>query len=157
MSITNKFPDIEPQQAASNWRVMSTDGAPISVLPIAVGQQVVCSDGHPGWITHFLPNKDGWTRAFVIQTRGWWRRTVVIPIDYIDHIEGETVYLSLTKPDLKKLPTYRPDHVLVGAVLQSLWEDTIFRRTEYRQVHVEWEPPYPYKHTDIVLAAGSKD
>src|SRR5574339_142546 len=119
MTLTDKFPDIKLQQPVSNWQVISTDGAPISVLPIAVGQQVFCSDGHPGWITHLLPSRGGWIGAFVIQTRGWWRRKVVIPIDYIDHIDGENVYLSLTKPDLKKLPTYRPDPILVAAVLQA--------------------------------------
>lgn len=144
MTITNKFPEIKLQQPVSNWQVVSRPKVPISVLPIAVGQQVFCSDGHPGWITHLLPSIDGWIGAFVIQTRGWWRRQVVIPIDYIDHIEGETVYLSLTKRDLKKLPTYRPDHVLVAAVLQALWEDTVFRRTEHRQIHVEVENGIAY-------------
>jgi hypothetical protein len=59
MTVTNKFPDVKLQQPVSNWQVMGADRAAISVLPIAVGQQVVCSDGHPGWITHLLPNKDG--------------------------------------------------------------------------------------------------
>jgi osmotically-inducible protein OsmY len=144
MTLTDKFPDIKLEQPVSNWQVMSPVEAPISVLSIAVGQQVLCNDGHPGWITHLLPSRDGWIGAFAIQTRGWWRRKVVIPIDCIDHIDGETVYLSLTKPDLKKLPTYRPDDVLVGAVLQSLWEDTVFRRTEYRQIHVEVENGIAY-------------
>jgi osmotically-inducible protein OsmY len=144
MTITNKFPDIKLQQPVSNWQVMSPVEAPISVLSIAVGQQVLCSDGHPGWITHLLPSRDGWIGAFAIQTRGWWRRKVVIPIDCIDHIDGETVYLSLTKPDLKKLPTYRPDDILVAAVIQALWEDTILRRTEYRQIYVEIENGIAY-------------
>lgn len=144
MTFTNKSPDVKLQQPVSNWQVMSLAEAPISVLSIAVGQTVFCSDGHPGWITHLLPGVEGWVGAFVIQTRGWWRRKVVIPIDYIDHIDGETVFLSLTKPDLKRLPTYRPDHVLVAAVLQILWEDTVFRRTEYQQVHVKVENGIAY-------------
>jgi osmotically-inducible protein OsmY len=144
MTITNKFPDIKLQQPVSNWQVMSPVEAPISVLSIAVGQQVLCSDGHPGWITHLLPSRDGWIGAFVIQTRGWWRRRVVIPIDRIHHIDGENVYLSVTKNDLKKLPTYRPDDILVAAVIQALWEDTILRRTEYRQIYVEIENGIAY-------------
>jgi osmotically-inducible protein OsmY len=144
MTITNKFPDIKLQQPVSNWQVISTDRTPVSVLPIAVGQQVFCSDGHLGWITHLLPSRDGWIGAFVIQTRGWWRRRVVIPIDRIHHIDGENVYLSVTKTDLKKLPTYRPDDILVAAVIQALWEDTILRRTEYRQIHVEVENGIAY-------------
>jgi osmotically-inducible protein OsmY len=144
MSIINKFPDVRLHQPASNWQIFSTDGTPVSVLPIALGQQVFCSDGHPGRVTHLLPGIDGQIGALVIQTRGWWRRKVVIPTDYIDHIDEEIVYLSISKSDLKKLPTYRADNVLVAAVIQSLWEDTIFRRTEYRQIHVEVEHGIAY-------------
>lgn len=144
MSITNKFLDIKLQQPVLNWQVLNPTQVRSLVLPIAVGQQVVLSDGHPGWITHLLPDRDGWIETFVIRTHGWWRRQVVIPMEYIDHIDGETVYLSIAKIELKKLPTYRTDDVLVGAVLQALWEDTIFRRTEYRQIHVEVENGIAY-------------
>lgn len=139
MSITNKFLDLKLGQPVLNWQVLNPTQVRSLALPIAVGQQVVLSDGHPGWITHLLPDRDGWIETFVIQTRGWWRRQVVIPTEYINHIDGETVYLSIAKIELKKLPTYRPDDVLIGFVLQSLWEDTIFRRTEYRQIRVEVE------------------
>ena len=144
MSITNKFPDIELQQPVSNWQVIRTDGPPISVLFLAVGQQVFSSDGHPGRVTHLLPDIDGRIGAFVIQTRGWWRRKVVIPINYIDHIAEEIVYLSISKADLKQLPTYRADDIVVAAIIQALWEDTIFRRTEYRQIHVEVKDSIAY-------------
>lgn len=144
MTFTNKSPGLDLHHPVPNWRVVSTDGTAISVLPIAVGQQVFCSDGHPGWITHLLPNKDGWIGAFVIQTRGWWRRKVVIPIDYIDFVDEENVYLSVNRIELKKLPTYHPDNVLVALVLQALWEDTILRRTEYRQIHVDVENGIAY-------------
>lgn len=158
MPMTNKFPDVKRQQPVLNWQV-STDTDRISVQPIAVGQPVVLSDGHPGWITQLLPNSDGGTGAFVIQTRGWWRRKVVIPIDYLDHTAGETVYLSLTKGDLKKLPTYRPDHVLVALVRQSLWEDTLLRRTEHRQIHVDVENGIAYLSgyvSNLSMSAGAE-
>jgi osmotically-inducible protein OsmY len=137
MTFTNKSLDLELYQPMPNWRVMSTDGAAMSVLPIAVGQKVFTSDGHSGWVTHLLPNMDGWIGAFVIQTRGWWRRKVVITLDYIDFVDEENVYLSVSRIELKKLPTYRPDNVLVALVLQALWEDTVLRRTQYRQIHVD--------------------
>ena len=73
-------------------------------------------------------------------------------MEYIDRIDGETVCLSIAKIELKKLPTYRTDDVLVGAVLQALWEDTIFRRTEYRQIHVEVEHGIAGEHD---LVAGT--
>lgn len=144
MTTTDKFPNISLRQSVPNWQLVSTDGTPVSVLPISVGQHVLSSDGHPGWITHLLPSRDGWIGAFVIQTRGWWRRKVVIPIDYIDRIDRDNVYLSVTKNDLKKLPTYRPDNILVALVNQALWEDTVFRRTDYRQIYVEVENGIAY-------------
>lgn len=144
MTTTDRIPDAEAKQVMPHWRVIGAEETPISVLPIAVGQQVFSRDGHPGTVTRLLPSKDRWIGAFAIQTRGWWRRKVVIPIDYIDRIEGENVYLSVSKRDLKKLPTYRPDTVLVPAVIQALWEDTILRRTEYRQIHVEVENGIAY-------------
>src|SRR5918995_2544912 len=105
MSITNKFLDLKVKQSVLNWQGLNPTQVRSLVLPIAVGQQVVLSDGHPGWITHLLPDRDGWIETFVIQTRGWWRRRVVIPMEYIDHIDGETVYLALAKIELKNLPT----------------------------------------------------
>jgi hypothetical protein len=155
MSITNKFLDLKLGQPVLNWQVLNPTQVRSLALPIAVGQQVVLSDGHPGWITHLLPDRDGWIETFVIRTRGWWRRQVVIPTEYIDHIDGETVYLSIAKIELKKLPTYRPDDVLVGFVLQSLWEDTIFRRTEYRQIRVEVENGIAYLSGYVSSAAMS--
>jgi BON domain-containing protein/PRC-barrel domain protein len=137
MTIKNKLTDIKLQQPVLNWQVTSTDRTPITVLPIAVGQNVILSDGYSGKITHLLADKEGRLEVFVIQTRGWSRRKVIIPIDRIEHIDGEDVYLSIAKYDLKRLPTYRPDDVLVAHVNHVLWADTILRRTDNRQIHVE--------------------
>ena len=139
MTIKNKLTDIKLQQPVLNWQVTSTDRTPITVLPIAVGQNVILSDGYSGKITHLLADKEVRLEVFVIQTRGWPRRKVIIPIDRIEHIDGEDVYLSIAKYDLKRLPTYRPDDVLVAHVNHVLWADTILRRTDNRQIHVEVE------------------
>jgi hypothetical protein len=80
MTITDRILDIALQQPVSNWRVISTDGEPISALPIAVGQQVFCDDGYPGKITYLLSSRDGWVGAFAVRTRGWSRRQAIIPI-----------------------------------------------------------------------------
>jgi osmotically-inducible protein OsmY len=144
MTITNRILDVSVQQPISNWRVISTDREPISVLPIAVGQQVFANDGYPGKITHLLATQDGWVGAFAVRTRGWSRRQIIVPIDYIENIDGEKVYLSIDENELKQLPTYRPDHVLEALIQQALWEDTIFRRTEARRVRVEVENSIAY-------------
>jgi osmotically-inducible protein OsmY/sporulation protein YlmC with PRC-barrel domain len=144
MTIKNTLTDIKLQQPVLNWQVTSTDRTPISVLPIAAGQNVILSDGYSGKITHLLADKEGRLEVFVIQTSGWSRRKVIIPIDRIEHIDGEDVYLSIAKYDLKRLPTYRPDDVLVAHVKHVLWADTILHRTDDRQIHVEVENGIAY-------------
>jgi osmotically-inducible protein OsmY len=144
MTLINKFPNIKLQQPVPNWQVISTDRTPVSVLPIAIGKNVIFSDGYSGKITHLLADKDGRLERFVIQTRGWSRRKVIIPIESIEHIDEEAVYLSIAKYDLKRLPTYRPDDVLVAHVSHVLWADTILRQTDDRQIHVEVENGIAY-------------
>jgi hypothetical protein len=148
--------DIALPPPISNWRVISTDREPISVLPLAVGQQVFANDGYPGKITHLLATKDGWVGAFAVRTRGWSRRKVIVPIDYIENIDGEKVYLSIDKNELKQLPTFKPDHVLKALIHQALWEDTIFRRTEARQVRVEVKNSIAYLYGYISSLSMSK-
>ena len=140
----NRILDIDLRKPVSNWRIISTDAEPTPVLPIAVGQHVMFSDGHSGKITRLLADKDGRLGRFVIQARGWSRRKVLIPMDRIERIDGEDVYLSIAKHDLKRLPTSRPDDVLVALVNQALWEDTLLRRTDYRQIHVKVENGVAY-------------
>jgi hypothetical protein len=144
MTLINKFQNIKLQQPVPNWQVISTDRTPVSVLPIAIGKNVIFSDGYLGKITHLLADKDGRLEAFVIQTRGWSRRKVIIPIDRIEHIDGEDVYLSIAQYDLKRLPTYRPDDVLEAHVSHILWADTILRQTDDRQIHVKVENGIAY-------------
>ena len=144
MRAKNRISDIEVQELVSNLRSISVQEASTQVLPVAVGQKVIFSDGYSGTITHLLADKDGRTERFVLLTRGWSRRKVIIPMDRIEHIDGEVVYLSIVKYDLKRLPTYRPDHVLVAHVSHVLWADTILRQTDDRQIHVEVENGIAY-------------
>lgn len=69
-------------------------------------------DAHSGKITRLLADKDGRLGRFVIQARGWSRRKVLVPMDHIERIDEADVYLSITKRDLKRRPTSRPDDVL---------------------------------------------
>jgi osmotically-inducible protein OsmY len=144
MKDMNRILDIDLRKPVSNWRIISTDTKPTPVLPIAVGQNVRFSDGHSGKITRLLADKDGRLGRFVIQARGWSRRKVLLPMDHIERIDEAAVYLSITKRDLKRLPTSRPDDVLVALVNQALWEDTLLRRTDYRQIHVRVENGIAY-------------
>jgi osmotically-inducible protein OsmY len=137
MVTTNRISDSELRHRVSNWQVISTDGAPLSVLPVAIGQQVFCSDGHTGSIISLLSDSEGGVDSVVVQIRGLWRRKVIVPFDWIEKIKEEKVYLSIGISELKKLPPHRSDDALTAAVNKALWEDVILRRTEYRQIKVE--------------------
>lgn len=137
MVTTNRFSDSELSQRVSNWQVISTDGALLSVLPVAIGQQVFCSDGHTGSIISLLSDTEGWVDAIVVQIRGLWRPKVIVPFDWIEKIDGEKVYLFIGKSELKNLTPYRSDSALTADVDKALWDDVILRRTEYRQIKVE--------------------
>jgi osmotically-inducible protein OsmY len=151
MVTTNRISDSELRQRVSNWQVISTDGAPLSVLPVAIGQQVFCSDGYTGSIISLLSDSEGWVDAIVVQTRGLWRHKVIVPFDWIEKITEEKVYLSIGKSELRKLSPYRSDAALTAAVNKALWEDVILRRTEYRQIHVKVENSIVYLYGYVAL------
>lgn len=151
MVTTNRISDSELRQRVSNWQVISTDGAPLSVLPVAIGQQVFCSDGYTGSIISLLSDSEGWVDAIVVQTRGLWRHNVIVPFDWIEKITEEKVYLSIGKSELRKLSPYRSDAALTAAVNKALWEDVILRRTEYRQIHVKVENSIVYLYGYVSL------
>ena len=150
---TNRISDSELRQRVSNWQVISTDGAPLSVLPVAIGQQVFCSDGYTGSIISLLSDSEGWVDAIVVQTRGLWRHKVIVPFDWIEKNTEEKVYLSIGKSELRKLSPYRSDAALTAAVNKALWEDVILRRTEYRQIHVKVENSIVYLYGYVSLSS----
>jgi osmotically-inducible protein OsmY len=135
MVTTNRIPELEQQ--ASSWQVLSRDGAPLSGLPIAVGQRVFCGDEYAGSIISLFYDSDGWVDAVVVQIRGLWRHKVIVPLDCIEKISGEKVSLFIGKSELTKLPPYRSDAALTAGINKALWQDAIVRRTEYRQIHAE--------------------
>ena len=137
MVTTNRISDSELSQRVSNWQVISTDGAPLSVLPVAIGQQVFCSDGYTGSIISLLSDTEGWVDGIVVQIRGLWRPKVIVPFDWIEKITEEKVHLSIGKSELKKLTPYRSDSVLAAGVGKALWDDVALRQTEYRQIDVK--------------------
>ncbi len=151
MVTTNRNPDFELTQQVSNWRVISTDGAPLSVLPVAIGQRVFCSDGYTGSIISLLSDSEGWVDAIVVQIRGLWQRKVIVPFDRIEKINGEEVYLSIGKSELKKLTPYRSDSALTTGVGKALWDDVVLRHTEYRQIDVKVENSTVYLYGYVSL------
>jgi osmotically-inducible protein OsmY len=75
-------------------------------------------------------------QTFIVQIGRFFRRRVIVPYEWVDRIEEESVYLSANKDDLQALPDERPDSTLVVEVERALWEDVILRRTAARGIHV---------------------
>jgi osmotically-inducible protein OsmY len=101
-----------------------------------VGQKVYCEDGYVGKVIALRLNPEGDLRTFVVQVGRFFRRRFVVPYEWVDRIEAESVYLSAKKDDLKTLPEERPDSTLVVEVERALWEDVILRRAESNRIHV---------------------
>lgn len=151
MITTNRNPNFELNQRVSNWQVISTDGVPLSVLPVAVGQKVFCSDEYAGSIISLLSDSEGWVDAIVVQIQGLWRHKVIVPSDWIENITEEKVYLSIGKSELRNLSPYRSDAALTAEVNKALWEDVLLRRTEYRQIHVKVKNSIVYLYGYVSL------
>lgn len=139
MVTTNRISDSELRQRVSNWQVISTDGAPLSVLPVAIGQQVFCSDVYTGSIISLLSDSEGWVDAIVVQTRGLWRHKVIVPFDWIEKITEEKVYLSIGKSELRELSPYRSDAALTAAVNKALWEMSYYVERNTDKSMLKWK------------------
>lgn len=139
MVTSNRNPDFVFTQQVSSRRVISTDGAPRSVPPIAIGQRVFCSDGYAGSIISLLSDPEGWVDAIVVQIRSLWRRQVIVPFEWIEKITEEKIHLSIGKNELRNLTPYRSDSALTAGVRKALWADVVLRQTEYRQIDVKVE------------------
>lgn len=137
MVTTNRNRNFLPTQQVSSRQVISTDGAPHSVPPIAIGQRVFSSDGYTGSIFSLLFDSEGRVDAIVVQIRGFWLRKVIVPFEWIEKITEEKVHLSIGKSELKRLTPYRSDSALTADVSKALWDDAVLRQTEYRQIDVK--------------------
>lgn len=139
MVTSNRNPDFVFTQQVLSRRVISTDGAPRSVPPIAIGQRVFCSDGYAGSIISLLSDPEGWVDAIVVQIRSLWRRKVIVPFEWIEKITEGKIHLSIGKNELRNLTPYRSDSALTAGVRKALWADVVLRQTEYRQIDVKVE------------------
>jgi hypothetical protein len=97
MVTTNRNPDFLLTQQVSSRPVISSDGAPRSISPIAIGQRVFSSDGYAGSVISLLSDSEGWVDAIVVQIRSLWRRKVIVPFNWIEKIAEKNIYLSIGK------------------------------------------------------------
>jgi hypothetical protein len=82
------------------------ENTPADELAIHRGAHVHATDGHIGVVGEFLlnPVSSGITHVILREGHFWNRQNVTIPITEIDHIDNDTVYLTLNKHEVEALP-----------------------------------------------------
>ncbi len=133
---------LDIRQAPTVWRV--SEDKKISyqnlhtfiALPLQPGQKMYCRDGYAGKIIALRNDPQGNVQNFVVQLGCFFRRRSIVPFEWVDRIEAESVYLSTKKDDLKSLPEERPDSTLVTEVEIALWEDVILHGIEYDRMDI---------------------
>ena len=91
---------------AAAYITIEKEHIPAGELTMRRGTRVEATDGHVGRVDEFLidPNNDHITHLVMREGHLWGQKDVTIPVSQIDHYQGNTVFLKLTKQDIEKLP-----------------------------------------------------
>jgi osmotically-inducible protein OsmY len=108
-------------------------------LLVRAGQRVLCQDEAAGWVALLLLEPGGRVRGFVLHTGPLLGRNLIVPIAWIQEVDGNRVYLAVGKRALEGLPDYRLDDALAAEVEAALWSDEILRNTDYQEIGVSVE------------------
>jgi len=98
-------PYAEPEGAG--YVAVEEERVPPGQLALHRGLKVEASDGHIGEIGEFLIDpKSGHVTHMVLQEgHVWGTSAITLPLSAVDHVEGDTVYLKLTKRAVESLPS----------------------------------------------------
>jgi sporulation protein YlmC with PRC-barrel domain len=82
---------------------------PEGELSIHHGASVEATDGHVGQVQEFVidPQNSRVTHLVLREGHLWGKKDVTIPLDQIDRIEEDVIYLKLDKVAVEKLPSVR--------------------------------------------------
>ena len=82
---------------------------PAGELSLHPGASVEATDGHVGHVQEFVidPQNDRVTHLVLREGHLWGKKDVTIPLDQIDRIEADVVYLKLDKAAVEHLPSVR--------------------------------------------------
>ncbi len=82
---------------------------PEGELSIHPGASVEATDGHVGHVQEFIidPGTDRVTHLVLREGHFWGKKDVTIPLDQIDRIEQDVIYLKLAKATVEHLPSVR--------------------------------------------------
>ncbi len=79
---------------------------PENELAIHQDARVEATDGDVGKVDEFVidPETNKISHLFLRQGRLWTKRDVSVPVDAIERVEGDVVYLKLDKKAIEQLP-----------------------------------------------------
>lgn len=80
---------------------------PAGELAVKKGASVEAKDGQVGFVDEFLINPDDNRLSHLILRQGhlWGKEEITIPVDEVERLEEDTVYLKLSKSEVESLPT----------------------------------------------------
>ena len=82
---------------------------PEGELSLHPGASVEATDGHVGHVQEFIidPKNNRVTHLVLREGHLWGKKDVTIPVDQIDRIEADVIYLKLDKAAVEHLPSVR--------------------------------------------------
>jgi len=80
---------------------------PAGELAIKKGASVEATDGQVGFVDEFLidPGDNSLSHIILQQGHLWGQKDVTIPMDQVEQIEENTIYLKISKSEVESLPT----------------------------------------------------
>ena len=97
---------------AAGYIAVNNEHIPANELAIRRGASVEATDGHIGRVDEFLINPIDNTITHLVLREGhlWGQKNITIPLNQIDHIEENTVWLKLDKQSIEALPAIPIHH-----------------------------------------------
>jgi sporulation protein YlmC with PRC-barrel domain len=100
-------PDAAYMTEALAAATMRDELVPPNELAIHLEARVEATDGDVGKVDEFVIDPDNNRISHLVLRKGhfWDKRDVTIPVEQIDHVEGDVVYLKLNKAAVGHLPS----------------------------------------------------
>jgi sporulation protein YlmC with PRC-barrel domain len=108
-SFTMLWPYATPE---ANYITVENEHIPANELSIRRGSSVEATDGRVGSVDEFLINPINDTITHLVLREGhlWGQKNITIPLNQIDHIGENTVWLKLNKQSIELLPSIPIHH-----------------------------------------------
>jgi uncharacterized protein YrrD len=127
-------------------------------MRIEIGARVRTRDGHEvGHVHRILVDLDDNAVTGIVVLKGrWLSRDVLVPLDFIDRVEGDEVLLTLDENELDQLPDFTYNEILVpppaltavGPYVDGSFYVPIGQRKRLGQHHVDIIPGTRVHATD---------